>query len=174
MEKELNDPELMDLDDSWIVEFETTDNDYKNFYKENIQSVKVKYMYINKNNCLEKIKEETIILKNNNILSKEEIITILKKNNILNDTKYSLLNLLKYNIDLEPMHLKNFLKNKLNTNYLTSIKAIDTIHFHPTIYMFQDLNDLFVLFYENSNNKTSTRKIVIRPCVKNKTYKKTT
>ena len=86
------------------------------------------------------------------------------------------MNLLKYNIDLEPINLKNFLKRNFNANYLTSIKSIDTIHFYPTIYMFQDINDLFVLFYENNNNnnnKTSTRKIVIRPCAKNKTYKKT-
>ena len=173
------DKEFTDLDDSWIVEFENIDNEYKNFYKENIHSVKVRYLYINKNNCLEKIKEETIILKKENVISKEEIITILKKNNTLNDNKYSLLNLLKYNIDLEPIQLKKFLKQNLETNYLTSIKTIEEIYFKPIIYMFQDLTDLFILFYEsnsksnsNSNSKTLTKKILIQPSAKNKTYKK--
>ena len=178
MNEELIDEALTDLDDSWIVEFENIDNEYKNFYKENIQSVKLRYLYINKNNCLEKIKEENIILKVPNILSKEEIIGILKKNNTLNTVKYSLLGLLKYNIDLEPINLKNFLKKELDTNYLTSVKTIDTIYFKPSIYMFQDLTDIFILFCEknqnNNNNKSFTKKIYIQSSIKNKTYKKIT
>jgi hypothetical protein len=174
--------ELADLDDSWISEFEKSDNEYKLFYKENIQSIKVRCMYINKDNVLEKIKEENIFLKKPNILSKEEIIIIVKNNNKINKTQYSLLTLLKYNIDLEPINLKTFLKtNSFSTNYLTCIKNIDNIHFSPSIYMFQDLNDIFILFYETNNiynvnisNKNGTKKIFIKPVngAKNKTYKK--
>ena len=183
--------ELVDLDDSWLVEFETVDNDYKYFYKENVSSVKIRCMYINKNNCLEKIKEEVVFLKAKNKLSKEEIIEILKKNNTENKIKYSLMNLLKYNIDLEPENMKSFLKwntkndikNKniemkyrVEMKYLTSIKTIDDIYFKPTIYMFQDLTDIFILFYETPTNhsKCITKKIFINSTPKNKTYKKTT
>ena len=175
----MNIEELTDLDDSWISEFENSDNEYKYFYKESIQSIKVRCMYINKENFLEKIKEEIIILKKPNILTKEEIIMILKNNNKINKTHYSLLSLLKYNIDLEPINLKTFLKTttSLNYNYLTCIKNIDTIYFSPSIYMFQDLNDIFILFYEHTNNVTNkniTKRIFIKPIngVKNKTYKK--
>jgi len=168
------DEELHDLDDSWLVEFENIDNDYKYFYKENINSVKIHCLYINKNNCLEKIKEETILLNKSNVLSKEEIIEILKRNNTENHIRYSLMHILKYNIDLEPIHLKSFLKNNIKNNiekniekntvkmdYLTTIKTLDNILFQPTIYMFQDLTDIFILFYE-PNNKTITKKIFIK------------
>jgi hypothetical protein len=170
---------ITDLDDSWILAFENTDEEYKYFYKENIQAIKVRYLYINKNNYLEQIKEENIILKTPNILSREELIVLVKQNNKINKTQYSLLSLLKYNIDLEPINLKTFLKANTSTiNYLTSIKNIDNIYFSPSIYMFQDLNDIFIIFYESNNNlsnKNITKKIYIKPITasKNKTYKKT-
>jgi tRNA G10 N-methylase Trm11 len=186
---------LEELDDSWILEFENIEDEYKYFYKENIQTIKVRYMYINKENYLEKIKEENIILNTPNILSREEIVTLVKNNNKINNTQYTLLSLLKYNIDLEPINLKTFLKTTNKPNYLTSIKTIDTIYFSPSIYMFQDLNDVFIIFYEpkeNTTNKNSTnlnnlnnstnspcnksitKKIFIRPVAetKNRTYKK--
>jgi len=171
------DEELHDLDDSWLVEFENIDNDYKYFYKENINSVKIHCLYINKNNCLEKIKEETILLNKSNVLSKEEIIEILKRNNKENHIRYSLMHILKYNIDLEPIHLKSFLKNNIENNtvkmdYLTTIKTLDNILFQPTIYMFQDLTDIFILFYE-PNNKTITKKIFIKPNTNTKSKSKT-
>ena len=183
--------ELDDLDDSWILDFENKDEEYKQFYKENVQSIKVSCMYINKDNYLEKIKEECIFLKNPNVLSKEEIILLLKQNNTYNKIKYSLLNILKYNIDLEPTNLKTFLKTKNNINYLTNVTNIDNVYFIPTIYTFQDLNSIFFLFYDNTNTNTNTnantnantnvndknitKKIFIKSihCAKNKTYKKT-
>jgi len=175
--------ELIDLDDSWILHFENTEEEYKYFYKENIQSIKLRYMYINNDNVLEKIKEETILLKKANVLSREEIVMLINNNNKINNTTYSVLSLLKYNIDLEPYNLKTFLKKSPSVpNYLTNIKNIEDIYFLPTIYMFQDLNDIILLFYEkqgHTTNKNVTKKIFIKQNTsshshshKNKTYKK--
>lgn len=171
--------EIDDLDDSWITEFEKQDNIYKNFYKEDITSIKLNCIYINHQNAIEKIKEEMYYLNKTNFLSKEEIISIIKHNNIYNNINYGLLSILRYNINLEPIYLNTYLKNKSSAsfNFLTSIKNIDSICFQPTISLFHDLNNLFILFYQKQYNPyTHTKKIFIKnkqTIVKNKTIRNT-
>ena len=163
---------IKDLDDFWIKDFELSENEYKHFYKEDITFVKLNFIYINNDNCIEKMKEENYFFKLNNFLSREEILTIIKKNNIENNIHYSLLSILKYNINIDPIHLKNFFKNK--SNFLTSIKNIDSITFQPTISLFHDLNNIFILFYPKLNSShTITKKIFIKNSNKTKTIRNT-
>ena len=164
--------EIEDLDDSWCNELEITEKDYSNYYKENVNYIKLNFIYINNENCIEVIKKENISLGKDNLLSKENIVAIIKRNNIINNKRYSLLSILKYNIDIDPMYLKYFLKNKNNKSYLTCIKNIDCIHFSPTIHMFHDLNSLFILFYYEPTSKNITKKVYIKSIHKNKTIRK--
>ena len=166
------------LDTSWINEFEKADKDYEIFYKENLIYIKVTIIYVNNNNEIDKIKEEKIILKTPNIISKESIIEILKRNSINDNKKYTITTLLKYNIDLDPSDIRSFLLNRDHNNedenndeYLSVVKNIDDIYWNKTISMFQDLNNLFIIFYENtkikennnaSNNNGSTQKTTKR------------
>ena len=88
-----------------------------------------------------------------NYISREEIIGILKKYSIDNDKRYTLLSILRYNITLDVEDVKSFvIKDDLTTlceNFFTIIKNIDAISFDKTINMFQDLNDLIFVLYEN-------------------------
>ncbi len=68
------------LDDLWINEFENNDKPYNEFYKDNIFSINLNLFYINKDNNIEKVTEESFLLENPNIISREEIIGIIKKN----------------------------------------------------------------------------------------------
>jgi len=146
------------LDISWINEFEKTDKEYEIFYKENLMYVKVTIIYVNKYNEIDKIKEEKIIMRNPNVISKESIIEILKRNSINDNKKYTITTLLKYNIDLDPSDIRSFLLNRDhnyngdedNEDYLSVVKHIDDIIWNKTISMFQDLNNLFIIFYENT------------------------
>ncbi len=157
----MDDP-LEDIDSSWLEEFDNLDKEYKDFYTEDLSFIKLHCVYINKNNEIEKISEEKILLKNPGFLSKEEMIGIIKHNVYCNNIKYSLLSLLKFNINIDPIYLKTFLKNKgkdkkdnmelLGKNFLQSVKNIDTIKFDKSISMFHDLNDLLILFYDKSAN----------------------
>ena len=92
-----------------------------------------------------------------NYISREEIIRILKKNTIVNNKKYSLLSILKFNITLKPQEIKNFLKSNnlidFLDDFLTPIKNIDAITFEKTINMFQDLNDILFIFYEKTDEE---------------------
>ena len=62
----------MDLDTKWIEEFESLDNNYKTFYAEDIMHIKFHYIYINKENNIDKVKEETVLLRSPNYISREE------------------------------------------------------------------------------------------------------
>lgn len=158
-EESINDFENVndDFDTDWIDEFEKVDKDYASFYLEDLHYVKVTIIYINNKNELEKIKEEKIFLQKPNNISREEIIGILKRNNTKDGKTFTIMTMLKYNLDLEPIDVKNFLLSKNDTScdssYLSVIKEVDEIALNRTISMFQDLNNLIIIFYENDEIK---------------------
>jgi hypothetical protein len=175
---ELNGDDLFELDTSWLDEFEKTDNDYKSYYAEDLTFINLHCIYINNFNEITKVHEEKILFKTPGLLTREEVLGIIKRNTFLNNTKYSLLSILKFNLNIEPINLKTFLRSKetslkIGNQYLQPIKNIDAISFDKTIGMFQDINDLFILFYNKNNirntdsnknklsNNISTRKIYL-------------
>jgi Txe/YoeB family toxin of Txe-Axe toxin-antitoxin module len=171
-----------ELDFSWIQEFEKLDNEYKLYYTEDISFIKIHIVYINTNNEIEKIREEKIILKTQGILCKEELLRIIKNNSFSNQNKYSLLSILKYNINIEPIHLKTFLRNKnpaIGAPFLQSIKHIDTIKFEKSISMFHDINELIIIFHKKIHkpthseiNNNRTKKVFINSNPKKRTKRK--
>ena len=144
-----------ELNDEWVQSFEKIDDLYKDFYKDDIYYINIKILYINRKNEIEKIKQTPFLMSKPNCICREEILEILKKSALEDNRKYFLLSILKYNILLEPDEIKLYLCDSLydsiDKNYLNVIKNIDTIYFEKTISMFQDLNDIILIFYEKSN-----------------------
>ena len=173
---------IEDLDLSWIQDFEKIDNEYKNYYTEEISFIRIHSIYLNLNNEIDKMREEKVLLKTPGILLKEELLSIIKHNSFSNQIKYSLLSILKFNINLEPIHLKTFLRNKndsIGNTFLQSIKNIDSIKFDKTISMFHDINEILIIFYPKISKNTPeqkdhnrTKKIFINSNTKKKTKKK--
>lgn len=174
------DDEFNSLDDDWINKFENTDKLYQEFYKDDLYYVNLRAIYVNRENEIDKIRNESFLMSKPNQITQEEIIQILKKNSIDNDKRYTLLSILKYNINLEPDNVKEYLSEKINPDYLYCIKNIDVVNFDKTINMFQDLNDIIFIFYEKSSElkkvdtKNSTKKIYLHSLNTNnkKTIKK--
>ena len=175
-----------ELNDDWIINFEETDKLYKDFYKDNIDYINIDFIYINNDNEIEKIKQDSFYLSHQNSITRDELIGLLKRNSIDNDKRYSLLSILKYNITLESDDIKNFLLtpdlSSYNEKFLTINKHIDNIFFEKTITMFQDLNNIYFIFYEKTKDNKNrdlnsiTRKIymdIISNKKDNKKYKKT-
>lgn len=172
-----------DLDEKWITDFEEKDKLYDIFYNDDVHYVKLYCIYIDKLSNIEVVKKDNIFFIQPNYLSREELLGILKKYSTYNDIKYSVMSILKYNIDLDPTDVKFFLNTELSNlpcayEFLKPIKNIDAISFNKTITMFQDLNDLFIIFYEKDKTHTimrenMTKKIYISNSHK-KTLKKTT
>ena len=147
-----------ELDGTWIKEFEAKEQDYNSYYKESISFIRINYIYINTQNEIVNISEENCLFKKPGMLSKEELIGLIKHNSFNNAIKYSLLSLLKYNIDFEPINLKTFLRSNdknIGKNYLKSITNIDNIFFEQSISLFHDLNNLFIIFIEKGNEKST-------------------
>jgi len=153
-----------------MSEIEIENNEIENienfFYKEDISSIKLMVIYVNKENQILKIKEELLPLSSQNCLRREDLLRIIKDNSMLNNIKYSILSLLVYNITLEPEDLFFFFKSKQTKNYLRSIHNIDTIFFEPSITIFHDINQLIIILNEthiknSNNNHNVTKKIFI-------------
>lgn len=171
--------EITELDNTWIEEFEKFDNEYKNYYSEDISFIRIHSIYVDKNNDIIKIREEKILLKNPGLLDKEELLNIIKKNSFFLNMKYSLLSILRFNVNIEPANLTNFLKNKdknIGSSFLKSSKHIETIKFDKSISMFHDINNIIIVFIEKmfvtKENKSCTKKIFIISNTKKKTKKK--
>ena len=166
------DDDFAELDTTWISKFEEDEKDYNNYYSEDLSFIRVNYIYINKSNEIINISEEKCIFKTPGILSKEELIGLIKRNTIHNTIKYSLLSLLKFNINFEPIHLKTFIRSPdihIGNQYLQSLTNIDTIIFEKAITLFHDINNLYIIFIDKSDiaqtnlsrNNHLTRKIYI-------------
>jgi hypothetical protein len=169
--EENNDISDFSLDTRWIQEFESVDYNYKQFYNEVVGDIKICSIYVDKNNNIENIKQEILELSRENLITKEEIIKIVKQNSISQKKRYTLLSLLKYNIDLEASNVVHYLKQKQSSTdaYLTLVKNIDNIPLNNTINMMQDLNTIFILFYEkNSISNNTTKKVYINNHTKTK------
>ena len=175
--------ELEKLNDDWISKFEKNDKLYQDFYKDNVYYTNIDFIYINKENEIEKIKQESFLMSVENCITRDELIGLLKRNSIDNNKRYSIMSILKYNINLEDDDIKNFLlstnSSDYNQHFLTVNKHIDIIKFEKTINMFQDLNNIYFIFYEkpkplehSSNSNFITKKVYLTPSYKKKTIKK--
>jgi len=181
MDNKQMETEYKSLNDDWIHKFEKVDELYKDFYKDDVYYVELKIVYVNRSNKIEKIIQRPFLMSVPNCITREEMLEILKKFALEDDRKYSLLSILQYNILLNPYEVKEFLlDDDYDNNFLQVIKNIDSIHFEKTIHMFQDLNDVILIFYEKSDElkeidpNRCTKRVYLRSSLssKRKTIKK--
>jgi hypothetical protein len=151
-----DDEKYNELENDWINEFEKIDKDYQGFYNEDLHFLKIHSIYINIQNEIVQLKEEKLFLnKCINMISREQLLGILKMNAFNAGKRYSVLSILKYNIDLHSSEIKDYVIGNLSKDngFLSLIKNIDTINFNQTINMLQDLNDVIILFYEKPQSE---------------------
>jgi len=164
----------MELDNSWINDYELKELNYNDFYKDDIKYIKIYYLLINRKLTLENIYEENFFLESKNKLKKHELISIVnkyKEANKKSNKKIKLLSLLKYNVDIDSDEVANYLKNDTeDTVFLDSLKNLNDVDFKQSISMFEDLNSLFCVFIESNETATQTKRIVLHS--KNKKTKK--
>lgn len=154
------------LYDDEDIEFETIDNFnremliYKDFYKENIETIKMKFLYVNQINMIEKIRYDDLILKTPNIIKSCELIKILKTNNNIMDKYYKINSICLYNVSIDPENIQYI----SDENFLRNIDHLNDIKIEPTINIFNDLNELLFIFKEKNvkNNIIKTKKISIK------------
>ena len=114
-------------------------------------------MIINSNNEIGHVRKENYILENSNV-SKENLLYLLRINSIFEKTKYSLLSVHKYNIDLKPDDVLKYLKEPINFSFMEKTNIRDLI-WKDSISLFQDLNCLYVIYRDRNKVSSCTKKI---------------
>lgn len=176
---------IMELNDNWAVNFLNEDKLYQEYYKDDNYYSNLNFLYVNRENEIERVLQEKFLFSSANKITKEELLGILKNHMIENNKQYKLLGILKYNITLEPTDIRFFLKNDIESNFLSVIKNIDEILFERSINSFQDLNDVIFILYEKllykhqdkekiqqNINYNTTKKIYLYSNTNKKTIKK--
>ena len=160
----------MEIEESWLKNFK--DQYYVKEYEDTVH-ISIFFIYINTNNELEFIKQgPTYILQCNNF-EKKDLMENIKKNSYINNRKYKLLSILKYNIDVSANNLEDFLNKYNYDKYIENIKTLDNINFSNSTKLFNDLNSLFIVYHENIK-PCYTKKIKLLKShrkTKNKRYK---
>ena len=166
--------DVEELDDSWIKEIEEEEKDYNSFYKEENETIRVNYIYIDKSSKIYYVKKEILMLEEKKI-DKTKLIFLLKKNKNYNNKNHKLISILQYNIDLSPEDLGLYLKDNNNFNFLTVKSSLNELKWDDSINLFKDLNSLHIIYYEDSVKKSSnTKKVYIRKLNKRKSRRKHT
>ena len=166
--------DIDELDDSWIKEIEEEEKDYNSFYKEENETIRVNYIYIDKSSKIYYVKKEILMLEEKKI-DKTKLIFLLKKNKNYNNKNHKLISILQYNIDLSPEDLGLYLKDNNNFNFLTVKSSLNELKWDDSINLFKDLNSLHIIYYEDSVKKSSnTKKVYIRKLNKRKSRRKHT
>jgi hypothetical protein len=130
-----------------------------------INDIYISFIYINKSNEIEEISRENYKLNKINFISKEELTNILKNYISSHSTKiksYTITSILQYNINIFSEEAVNqYLSNTFQMNdlpFLTIIKQISDIYWNPSLPIFKELNELFIIFYENIEIKFFNKK----------------
>jgi hypothetical protein len=137
---------------------------------ENINEIYISFIYINRLNEIEEVSRENYKLNKINFISKEELTTILKNYISAHSDKiksYTITSILQYNVNIssEEEATQFFETNHLNDlPFLKIIKQISDIQWNPSHPIFKELNELFIIFYENIEIKFfhKTKKIYLK------------
>ena len=166
---------IKNIDNNWINEFEQEDELYKDFYKEQQQTLNVVYSYIDKKNNIVAVKKEKIEIKNNR-LDKDKLIEILNIKMRFNGSKYRPISLLKWNVDIGTENISEYLSNedKYNNRFLNIEKEIKDIIFEESAVILHDINRLYIFFHESWDSYNNrTKKIFVKSPTKLKNKKQT-
>ena len=152
----------MELSTEWVTDFEIEDKNYKKFYKEKVKSIKLYFLYINREQQLFHIKKSNIEIKDT-ILYKSELIELINKHKQYQNKIYTPLSLLKYNITLEPTNINEYILNDSNFDYLKAERNIQDIPWYDSILFLKSINSLYIVYKETWKTKhTNTKKIYIK------------
>jgi len=149
-----------------IENYIKTENEkYKIFEMENINNVKLKAIFINRNNEVYDVVND-IIKVDNGIFYKNILVDNIKKRIKHKGKTHHLLGLLSYNFFMEDV--KQYSKNNINENekieniYFKVHDKIDTLFIRKTINFFKDLNEIiFIFIVKNENKNRKTKKIYL-------------
>jgi len=162
-----NNSDSDEIDTSWTKNYERLVKIQQNYLRENMTNIDIHFLYINPNQYIDKIISkswELSVCDGYSRLEKSVILQIVQNNRILHGIKYRLLDTLLFNIDLEPENIQSFSKIDLESSkidlgsgsglaidsqFCKPISGLDNdIIIPPSIFIFHDLNAIYMIFQE--------------------------
>jgi hypothetical protein len=154
-----------DLDMSWLNEHERIQNTQTNYYREPMETINTYFIYINQNQYIDKIlceKYDLEVISSGSLLTKETLLKIIQNKKIKTlNTRYKLIDILQYHVDLEPEHIQTFINGEPDPSSqkpLKNISVFDEIVFSPSIFIFHGINCIYFIFQEVETINTKNRK----------------
>jgi|TARA_B110000114_G_scaffold185190_1_gene231222 hypothetical protein len=167
-----------ELDVSWIESYKELEKNFDDFYKEKSENIEMFFLYVNSEDELETVNSSTYILDVTSRIPKDRLVNVIKEHREKNKKKYRLINIIKYNVTLDPedvIHMLN-VDNREGDAFITHESYNHDIHFADTVCILQNLNSLYFVFRETPNKayseKQRTRKITMSPNINEKTRRK--
>jgi hypothetical protein len=138
------------------VEFVDDDQDkeyeYSLFSLEPLDEIETISIYVNKDNHVQQIKQETLAMENSNKLSRLELDNFIQKNIAETKNTYRITSLCLFKIDINSDQVIDYINQSDDENtYLQNIKQfskIEDIKFNDSLIMFHDINSLIFVFSE--------------------------
>ena len=150
-----NESAICDLDMSWIHETKKLQEINHNYCKEPISEIEFFFIYINPNDYIDKISSEIYdltIRNNESMLDNNFIIQVIDKHKFVNTTKYKVLDVLLYNVDLSPENIQFYSQNEnlmeTSSKFLQPLSILHDFVIPPSIFIFHKLNSIFVILKE--------------------------
>lgn len=151
---------MEELDSNWIDNYDNKEKEFiaqADLATEDIKTINIYNLYINKRNNLEKIKILEYPIEK--YLKKEDLIKLIKEKQLDENIRYKLMSILKYNITLKQQDLYSFISNSLNPNYLEPIQQLDDITFDSGLDIFDDLHSIYILYYEKQKSNITKKNL---------------
>ena len=139
-----------DLDISWIDKHNKLHTIDKNYCREPMETIDIHSIFVNTQNAIAKISSDKIDVCENTI-PKEKILKIIQDNKAMQGhAKYKLLDIIVYNVDLEPQHIQDFVQNDTmdSGRFFKTVPIVDDIVIMPSIFIFHSLNAIYFVFQE--------------------------
>ena len=165
-----------DLDLSWIEEDTRMSEISQNYLRENMKYIYTYCIYIGKGHNIDKIVSSVQELStidqstdqdqsNNQSIGicQSDVSQLIQTNQLLSTgVKYQLLDILLYNVDLEPENIQGFSKTEnlgnFTSRFLKTCPLDQAIPIPASIFIFHNLNALYFIFQEVDKNIKSALK----------------
>lgn len=163
-----------DLDESWIRDQERLQNIQKNYCREPMSNIDLFSIYINQNLYIDRIICEKQVLESHtnnvdSILKKELLLKLIQSKKLFTpNSKYKLMDILTYHVDLEPEHIQSYSKTEniaeKSSGFFKVLPILDDLVITPSIFIFHGVNAIYFLFQEVKTEKLrNTIKSILKP-----------
>jgi hypothetical protein len=177
----INSNEIMDT--SWLNECESINHIERNYCREEMSEIDVFFVY-STGSLIEHIINEKIDLVDMKI-SRELLLQMIQNKKGRDSRKYQLLDVLVYNVDLEPENIQKYAKSGLGSgSFLKVLPIVDEIVLAPSIFIFHTLNAIYFMFKEmdkkplkpilkmgGNGSGSTTKRVRMCPSIDNHTRK---